>query len=272
MNPSLDTLPYPALTGPPPAAVSMHESPEWQGLAAEAEQIGVLVDQNMLAQFDAYRALILARNTHVNLTAITNPVEIERRLFLDALAMIPAIEELQKRIAQLPGQSIRLIDIGSGAGLPGIALKIARPELDVVLLDATAKKVAFQRDVIALLELSNIEAMHGRAEELGRDNQYRETFQLATARAVASLPTLLELVIPLLDNGGEALLPKGLQIDEELAAGDRAARLLGCSLLDAKIMATGASRLVRVRKNTLTPRAYPRRIGIPNRLPLGGGG
>lgn len=272
MNPSLDSLPHPVLTGPPSAAGAIHEHPPWHGLATEADRIGVSIDERMIGQFGAYRELLLDRNAHVNLTAITNPDEVERRLFLDALAMIPTIDEFLARGAQLRTRSVRLIDIGSGAGLPGIALKIVRPDLDILLVDATAKKVAFEHDVIARLGLAGIEAIQGRAEEMGRDPRYREAFQLTTARAVASLPTLLELVTPFLDVGGEALLPKGLHIDEELKVGRRAARQLGCSLFDAELMPGGTSKLVRVRKTTLTPPTYPRRTGIPNRLPLGGGG
>ena len=269
MNPSLDSLPHPALTGPHPAAGAIQP---WHGLAIEADRIGMPLDEQMLRRFADFRTLLLDRSAHVNLTAISDPDEAERRLFLNALAMVPAIDEFLAQSAQLGTGSVRLIDIGSGAGLPGIALKIVRPELNVMLLDATAKKVTFQRDVISTLRLTGIEAIHGRAEELGRDPRFREVFQLTTARAVASLPTLLELVTPFLDVGGEALLPKGLDLDKELKSGLRAARQLGCTLLDAELMPGGTSRLVRVRKTTLTPQTYPRRTGIPNRLPLGGGG
>ncbi len=272
MNPSPNTLPHPALSGTPPAADAIHETRAWRGLAFEANNLGVPLDEQMLARFGAYQALLLDRNAHVNLTSIKEPEEVERRLFLNAIAMVPAIDEFLVGEAQLRSRSVRLIDIGSGAGFPGIALKIARPDLNVVLLDATAKKVTFQRDVIAALDLSGIEAIQGRAEELGRNAHYREAFQIATARAVASLPALLELVTPYLEVGGIALLPKGVDLDEELRTGRRAARQLGCELLDAELMPCGASRLVRVLKTTLTPHAYPRRTGIPNRLPLGGGG
>jgi 16S rRNA (guanine527-N7)-methyltransferase len=272
VNPSLDTLPPPVPTGSPLAADVINEIREWHGLAREAYRIGVSLDEQMLAHFAAFKALLLERNVHVNLTAVTDPNEVERRLFLDALAMTPAIDRFLQRDSQRRSRSVRLIDIGSGAGFPGIALKIVRPDLNVVLVDSTAKKVAFQRDVIASLDLSGIEAIHGRAEELGRDVRYRESFQLATARAVANLPTLLELVTPFLEVCGEALLPKGLQLDDELRDGRRAARQLGCRLVDAESMPGGASRLIRVQKLTLTPRTYPRRTGLPNRLPLGGGG
>jgi 16S rRNA (guanine527-N7)-methyltransferase len=272
VNPSLDTLPPPVPTGAPAAADAIHESREWHGLAIEAERIGVPLDEQMLARFAAFQALLLDRNAHFNLTAVAAPDEVERRLFFDALAMIPAIDVFLRSDAQRRSRFVRLIDIGSGAGFPGIALKIVRPELIVVLVDSTAKKVVFQRDVFASLNLPGIEAIHVRAEELGRDARYRESFQLATARAVASLPTLLELVTPFLEVGGEALLPKGLQLDDELRAGRRAARQLGCRLVDAKPMPGGTSRLVRILKTTLTPHTYPRRIGLPNRLPLGGGG
>jgi 16S rRNA (guanine527-N7)-methyltransferase len=252
-----------------PATDSRTSDSSWSGLAVEASRIGVDLDTRTAARLARFRDLLLERNAHVNLTAIRLPVEVERRLFLDALAMIPAIDAFLETARHHP--RARLIDIGSGAGFPGLVLKIARPDLDVTLLDATAKKVAFLDDVIADLKLEAIHAVHGRAEELGQRQSYREQFAIATARAVASLPVLLEFVLPFLDIGGQAFLPKGLAIDDELRAGRRAAKQLGGEIISAQRAPVGETRLVIARKTTLTAKAYPRRTGIPAHSPLGQG-
>jgi 16S rRNA (guanine527-N7)-methyltransferase len=163
----------------------------------------------------------------------------------------------------------RLIDVGSGAGFPGLVLKIVRPALQVTLLDATGKKVRFLSEVITATNLTGVRAVHGRAEELARNPDYREQFNLATARAVANLPVLLELTTPFLDVGGSALLPKGLKLAEELTQGMRAARLLGCRIISSDVLPAGETRLVVVEKVTLTPPKFPRPTGIPNQAPLG---
>jgi 16S rRNA (guanine527-N7)-methyltransferase len=161
------------------------------------------------------------------------------------------------------------VDVGAGAGFPGLALKIVRPALDVTLIDATAKKVAFVNEVIAALELERVRAMQGRAEVLGQDKRYRSQFEVATARAVASLPVLLEYVVPFLTIGGTALLPKGLEITEELQLGRRAAAILGTEIVSGAALPFTTTRLVVARKIAATAAAYPRRVGIPNRDPLG---
>ena len=148
-------------------------------------------------------------------------------------------------------------------------MKIVRPHLDVTLVDATAKKVAFVNEVIAALELEGARAVQGRAEELARERVYRARFGLATARAVASLPVLLEYVVPFLSIGGTALLPKGLEIAEELRLGRRAAAILGAEIVSALALPFGTTRLVVARKVSPTAAAYPRRVGIPSRDPLG---
>ncbi len=243
----------------------------WPGLATAAAHIGVPLSPVATERFDRYRDLLLDRGARFNLTAIKNPIEIERRLFLDALAMLPAITTfLDSPSRQRLGQA-RLIDVGSGAGFPGLALKIAMPDLQVTLLDATAKKVSFLNEVIATLGLDAIEAIHGRAEEFGRKVQFREQFEIGTARAVASLPVLLEFVMPFLEVGGQAFFPKGLHIDDELRMGRQAARTLSSEIVSAESISSGNTRLVIARKTTLTAKAYPRGTGIPNHSPLGKG-
>lgn len=254
-----------------PATDSLNDIAPWPGLVTASSQIGVPLDDEAGRRFARYRDLLLEWNTRFNLTAVREPDEVERRLFLDALAMIPVIDHVLARCDLRRDRPARLIDVGSGAGIPGLVLKIARPTLDVTLIDATGKKVAFMNAVIEDLRLAAARAVHGRAEELARDEAFRERFDLATARAVASLPTLLELVMPFLDVGGYAFFPKGMQIDEELRAGRRAAKKLSSTLVSSDLIATGNTRLVIVRKTSLTAKAYPRRTGIPQRMPLGGG-
>jgi 16S rRNA (guanine527-N7)-methyltransferase len=245
-------------------------SSNWLGLACEAERIGVSLDSEAIARFDRFRDLLLARNAQFNLTAIRDAIGVERRLILDALGMLRAIDALSVS-AQHPKQHRRLIDVGSGAGFPGLALKIARPELDVTLLDATAKKVAFLDEAISVLELASTRAIHGRAEMVARDRACRAQFNLVTARAVASLPVLLEYTLPFIRVGGAGLFPKGLNIDEELREGRAAAAALGGEVISADADPALGTRLVIVRKTRLTPNAFPRRTGLPSREPLGEG-
>jgi 16S rRNA (guanine527-N7)-methyltransferase len=244
---------------------------DWTGLKNASGQLGVSLDAHAVARFARYRALLLERSAQFNLTAIRDPAEIERRLFLDAIAMAPELDRLMETPSDRADRAVRLIDVGAGAGFPGLALKIARPSLDVTLIDATAKKVAFVNEVIAALELECARAVQGRAEELGHDYRYRSRFDIATARAVASLPVLLEYVVPFLTIGGTALLPKGLEITEELRLGQRAAAILGAEIVSAGELSFSQTRLVVARKISPTATAYPRRVGIPNRDPLGEG-
>lgn len=246
--------------------VPHNQEPDWPGLALAAANLGVPLSTKIQEQLAAYLRLLSVRNAQFNLTAVRDPQAMERRLFLDAIAMIPVLDDLSTS-ASMP--TPRLIDVGSGAGFPGLVLKIVRPALQVTLIDATGKKVRFLDEVIVETGLTGIEALHGRAEELGRNPAYREQFNLATARAVASLPVLLELTTPFLDVGGTALLPKGLELGEELTQGKRAARLLGSRIVSSDTAPTGDTRLVVVEKVTLTPGKFPRSTGIPNQLPLG---
>ena len=268
MNPISAATSLPAMVGSDAAIEPLLRRDPRSGLADESRRIGVPLDGEAEARFARYRELLLDRNSRFNLTAVRDPIEVERRLFLDALAMLPAIEREVPPGASTPP---RLIDVGTGAGFPGLALKIARPHIDVTLVDATAKKVAFLDEVIADLGLTGARAVHARAEELGHNRSFRDSFDLATARAVATLPVLLEYVVPLLTIGGTAFLPKGLAIDEELRPGHRAARALGVEIVSSDPLPVAGTRLVVARKIAPTPAAYPRRTGLPSRNPLGGG-
>jgi 16S rRNA (guanine527-N7)-methyltransferase len=229
-----------------------------------ADDVGLSLDAGALGRFAAYRDLLLRWNDRFNLTAIAEPDEVDRRLILDALLMLPAIDAATAGIA-----TPRRIDVGSGAGFPGLALKIARPNLVVTLVEATGKKVWFLRACVEELGLERVEARHARAEDLGHDPAYRGRFDLATARAVATLPALLELCMPFLRSGGRAFFPKGLNIAAELEAGRRAAPLVGARLAGAELLPGGRTTLVVAEKVAPTPARLPRRPGLPSREPLG---
>lgn len=244
-------------------------SPTWPGLAIAARRSGVDLAPAATVRFAHYRDLLIEWNQRFNLTAIADPALIEERLFLDAVRMVPTIDHYRASGAVPDQQPLLVIDIGSGAGLPGMPLAICRPELEVTLVEATRKKVAFLNEVGAALDLPNVTAVHARAEDLGHLAEYRGRYHLATARAVASLPALVELALPLLRLQGLALFPKGDAIATELETGRRAAFLLGGQVMDTAFLPGGETRLVTIRKINPTPSRYPRRSGIPAREPLG---
>ena len=235
-------------------------------LTERAYAAGLEISTEQAGQFDAYRTLLLEWNARTNLTAITDPDEIDRRLFFDSMLLLPALDAALQLMPVAPN---RMVDFGSGAGFPGLPLKIMRPDLDITLIEATGKKVAFLDACIAELGLRRITTIHGRAEDFARDPAFREKFDIVTARAVASLPALLELGLPFLHVGGRALFPKGLDIATELAAADAAAPLVGGQIVASRVLPGSQTTLVAVAKVSTTPKKYPRRAGIPAKEPLG---
>jgi 16S rRNA (guanine527-N7)-methyltransferase len=179
-----------------------------------------LVSVQQLQLFLRYRQELIEWNSRFNLTAITDPDEILYKHFLDSASLLAVYDKRQAKV----------LDIGAGAGFPGLPLKILRPRWRVVLLEATGKKVTFLRYMIEALELREIEAVQGRAEDLAHQQAYRASFDLVTARAVASLPILLEYAAPYCRVGGQIILPKKGDVTAELAQGKLAARLLGSIL------------------------------------------
>lgn len=212
-----------------------------------------------------YRDLLHERNQHVNLTAVRDFDGIERRLILESLRLVPVVKER--------AGSGRIMDLGSGGGIPGIVLAIALPDCDFTLLDATGKKVKFQQDVLDNLDLKNVRAVQGRAEELGHNINWRNSFDVVSARAVTSLSALMELGLPFVSMKGWLVLPKGVEIDEELGIARKAAGKLGGTIVSHDVLPDAGSdvdtRLILVRKDQATPSAYPRRVGLPARSPLG---
>ncbi len=239
-------------------------------LADVFRRSSVQLDDDQVGQLAAYRDLLFNANQTTNLTAVRDLPGIERRLILESLRLVPPLRALPTF-----GESGRrsLIDLGTGGGLPGMVLAIACPEFSVFLLDATGKKVAFLDSAVQTLGLGNTTTIHARAEEIGHQPRYRNAFDIVTARAVATLPALLELGLPLLRTGGHLLLPKGSAIDDELGAGHRTAKILGGEIVSADLLpdvgSTVDTRLVIARKTLPTSATYPRRSGIPSKSPLG---
>ncbi len=222
-------------------------------------------------KFLHYIALLRTWNEKINLTAITDDEGIAVRHILDSLTLLPLIQDFRQAPARPSEGLTRLIDVGSGAGFPGLPLKIVCPDLEVVLLDSLAKRVRFLETVISELGLTGIRAIHGRAEDAARRSDLRERFDLATARAVAPLPVLCEYCLPFIRPGGQFLAMKGLAHDE-LASAGRAIQLLGCQTAEAAsfcLPGTDMNRMIiRISKVRPTPAAYPRKAGKAEQNPL----
>ena len=220
------------------------------------------LEGTILEQFLRYRQELLDWNTRVNLTAITEPEEVLIKHFLDSLYVLKVYDN----------PLTRLLDIGSGAGFPGLPLKIVRPQWQVVLLEATGKKVAFLQHMIETLLLENVAAVHARAEEVGHKQEYRAAFDILTARAVASLPALLEYAAPFCRVGGQIILLKKGALEDELAQGKRAAKQVGAILkADVAVTLPGLAdgrRLLVWEQQKLCPKQYPRSGAVMVKKPL----
>ena len=225
-------------------------------------QLKLQLSELQLEQLLRYRQELLDWNSRINLTAITDPEEVLTKHFLDSLSLLSAYDVPRTR----------LLDIGSGAGFPGIVLKIARPEWHVTLLEATGKKVKFLQHGIDTLQLTNIEAVQGRAEELAHKPEYRSAFDLVTARAVSSLSTLLEYAAPYCRVNGKLIFPKKGDLQEELLQGKRAASLVGAVFIaDVPITLAGLAdgrRLLVWRQQKPCPALYPRSGAAMAKKPL----
>jgi len=210
--------------------------------------------------FQIFSRDLITANERINLTAITNPDAIALKHFLDSLSLAPLVRNAQT-----------LIDIGSGAGFPGIPLKIALPHLRVTLLEATGKKVAFLNQIINTLNLRDISAIQARAEDLGRDPQHREQYDAAVARGVADLAILSEYALPFVRVGGIFIAQKGVSVDEEVARAASAFQVLGGrvrEIVPVHLPELEPRHLIVVEKISATPKEYPRRAGLPERKPL----
>jgi 16S rRNA (guanine527-N7)-methyltransferase len=233
-----------------------------------AKHLGILLSDEQLQAFRVYFDQLVAWNQRFNLTAVTDWEQVQIRHFLDSLSCLLA-EEVRSTLAQQP---VRAVDIGSGAGFPGLPIKLLHPGVDMLLLEATGKKVAFLEHLVRRLGLQRVTALHGRAEELGHQEAHREGYDLALARAVASMPVVAEYGLPLCKTGGWLVAQKGEAGGAEAWAAEGAIEQLGGKLsrvlpVEVPGLAEGRS-LVIVRKVSSTPQQYPRRPGMPAKRPL----
>ena len=223
--------------------------------------LNIELKEKQVKQFYDYINLLIERNKKINLTAIIEPKEIILKHFVDSLTISKFINERST-----------LIDVGTGAGFPGIPLKIIRNDIDITLVDSLNKRIKFLDDVIEKLNLNNIKAVHGRVEEIGRNKSYREKFDYATSRAVANTATLSEYLIPLINKNGKCIYMKGPDVDEELEKGKNAINVLGGKILkkeEFKLPYSDIGRtIIIIEKIKKTPGKYPRKAGMPSKEPI----
>ena len=227
----------------------------------EANKISIVFTDEQLEQFRVYYEMLVEKNKVMNLTGITEWDEVLEKHFLDSISLIRAIDL---------NQELSVMDMGTGAGFPGIPLKIAFPDLKVTLADSLNKRVLFLQEVIDALKLEGIEAIHGRAEDLARDKKYREQYDLSVSRAVANLSTLSEYCLPFVKIGGQFISYKSGEIDEEVDASKSAVFLLGGKIKDTVKFELGESSrsFIVIGKVNGTPKTYPRKAGTPSKKPL----
>ena len=227
----------------------------------DLKAIGIELSDEQLEQFLTYYEMLIEKNKVMNLTAITDFDEVLEKHFEDSLSLIQAVD-LEK--------SQTVIDLGTGAGFPGIPLKIAFPNLQITLADSLNKRILFLDDVIRELGLVGIDAVHGRAEDLAKNSDYREKFDLCVSRAVANLSTLSEYCLPFVKIGGKFISYKAGECDEEVAASKSSVYLLGGKISDIKKFELGESgrAFVIIDKVSGTPKKYPRKAGTPSKDPL----
>ena len=233
-----------------------------EALISKGKEAGLSFSEKQLEQFSLYFDLLIETNKVMNLTAITEPEEVAVKHIIDSLL---AYDE-----KVFPGKL--LADVGTGAGFPGIPLKIYCPELKVVLLDSLAKRLKFLDNVIQTLGLKDITCVHLRAEDAGQNKDHREKYDLVTARAVARLSVLSEYCLPLVKQGGYFIAMKGSKFVEEIAEGRTAVGILGGEIISAeevKLPGLDDGRaIIRIRKIKKTPVKYPRKAGVPEKQPL----
>lgn len=232
------------------------------------EQLSITLSGEQKQQFLTYYEYLVEKNKVMNLTAITEYEEVITKHFLDSLAVVKTSCFKPEKLA-----GKRLIDIGTGAGFPGIPLKIAFPELEILLLDSLNKRINFLNEVTEMLGLTKINTVHGRAEDYAKQKGYRESFDFCVSRAVANLSTLSEYSIPFVKQGGCFISYKSGSVDQELIQAEKAVKIMGGQreeVVRFSLADTDMDRsFVVIRKAKPTPKKYPRKAGLPSKEPLG---
>ena len=229
------------------------------------EEISLTLSEQQKEQFFQYYEMLIEWNKVMNLTAITELDEVVTKHFMDSLLLVKVIADIQEK-------PYKCIDVGTGAGFPGIPLKIAFPNLKITLLDYLNKRVGFLNEVINKLGLEDIHAVHGRAEDFGRDGKFREQYDLCVSRAVANMSTLSEYCIPFVKKDGYFIPYKSGKVEEELKQAESAVKKLGGELNPVVmhlLPGTDVERtFIPVKKMGITSKKYPRKAGLPSKEPL----
>ena len=236
-----------------------------QGIATDAKRLEIDLLPGQLDNFQAYTKELLDWNQRVNLTAITKPFQVERLHFLDSLTVSLALPAQVKSCGSL-------CDVGSGAGFPGVPLKIAFPGIKLTVVDSAAKRTGFLERLVSVLGLVDVQVINGRAEDVGRRSEFREKFDVVVSRAVAETRVLLEYTLPLCRVGGLVIMQKKGDVQEEMDRASGGLRELGGGRLKMvevpEEVLEGQRKLAVVKKTSTTPPGYPRRTGIPVKRPL----
>lgn len=234
-------------------------------LREELNQFSIKLEENKIEKLFKYFELLAEWNEVMNLTTIIEPNDVISKHFVDSLSIVKIVRDLGEKPYQV-------IDVGTGAGFPGIPLKIVFPQLKITLMDSLNKRVKFLNEVIGNLKLDHIEAIHGRAEDLGHNQNYREGFDLCVSRAVANLSTLAEYCLPFIKTGGYFISYKSVKVMEELAKAKHAVFLLGGKMdCVEKFILDGVEAeryLIKIKKINETSKRFPRKAGVPGKEPL----
>ena len=237
----------------------------------ESAQLGITLSDSQLEQFYSYYEMLVEKNKVMNLTAITEECEVVTKHFSDSLSLFGLLREMQAG-GDAWYKTCNVIDVGTGAGFPGIPLKIVFPELRVTLLDSLNKRIKFLNEVIEALGLEKITAIHGRAEDFAKQKEYREQFDYVVSRAVANLTVLSEYCLPYVKEDGYFLPYKSGDIKEEAANSKKAVKILGGNIEDIisfEIPDTDMARtILKIHKTKVTPKRFPRKAGLPTKEPI----
>ena len=241
--------------------ISHENSSFYNMLLKESNNIGIKLNNEQILKFEKYKKLLVSWNEKINLTAITDDEGIVLKHFIDCLEIVKYIDEGKK-----------IIDVGTGAGFPGIPLAIMNESLKVTLVDSLNKRLIFLQEVINELNLKNVELVHARAEEFGQNKKYREKFDISTSRAVANLSTLSEYLIPLVKENGKIICMKASEAEEEIEQAKKAINVLGGTIKNVETFDLPQSdigrTIITIEKAKKTPTKYPRKAGTPSKEPI----